>query len=120
MPGVEWIVEAHGCAPAKLRDLEILRELFRAVIDELGLHTVGKINWHRFPYPGGITGMALLSESHLTCHTFPEHQSICLNLFSCRPRPRWDFENRLREYLGADDVRVRDVARDYVPAGSAL
>jgi S-adenosylmethionine decarboxylase len=115
MAGVEWIVEAHGCPPAGLRDTTLLRTLFAALIDDLGLHTVGEILWHQFPNTGGITGLALLSESHLTCHTFPEHGSICLNLFSCRPRPRWDFEVRLREYLGAQDVRVRDVTRDYIP-----
>ena len=112
MPGVEWIVEAHGCPPEGLRDLDLLRTLF------LALHTVGEILWHQFPNTGGVTGLALLSESHLTCHTFPEHGSICLNLFSCRPRPRWDFETGLREFLGAADVSVRDVARDYVAVGS--
>jgi S-adenosylmethionine decarboxylase len=115
MSGVEWIVEAHGCPPAGLRDLALLRTLFSALIDDLDLHTVGAIQWHQFPNTGGITGLALLSESHLACHTFPEHGSLCLNLFSCRPRPRWDFETRLREYLGAQDVRVRDVARAYLP-----
>jgi S-adenosylmethionine decarboxylase len=120
MSGVEWIVEAHGCPPGGLRDLTVLRTLFLALIDDLGLHTVGEIVWHQFPHTGGITGLALLSESHLACHTFPEHGSICLNLFSCRPRPRWDFESRLREYLGAEDVRVRDVMRDYAAIGSAV
>lgn len=115
MTGVEWIVEAHGCSPAKLRDLITLQSVFQALIHDLGLHTVGQIVWHQFPTTGGITGMALLSESHLTCHTFPEHGSICLNLFCCRPRPRWEFEIRLRESLGADEVTVRDLTREYMP-----
>jgi S-adenosylmethionine decarboxylase len=117
MAGVEWIVEAHGCSPEGLRNLYVLQTVFQALIDDLGLHTVGEVLWHRFPSPGGITGLALLSESHLTCHTFPEHRSICLNLFSCRPRPRWDFECRLRDYLGAEHVSVREVARDYMAVG---
>ena len=120
MAGVEWIVEAQGCMAESLRDLRVLETLFGELIGDLELHTVGEILWHRFPEPGGITGLALLSESHLACHTFPEHGSICLNLFSCRPRPRWDFEGRLREYLGAEDVSVRDVMREYEPAGSRV
>jgi S-adenosylmethionine decarboxylase len=100
--------------------LAVLLALFRALIADLGLHTVGEIVWHQFPNTGGITGLALLSESHLACHTFPEHGAVCLNLFCCRPRPRWDFEMRLRELLGADDVRVREVARDYAAVGSAV
>jgi S-adenosylmethionine decarboxylase len=116
MAGVEWIVEAHGCPPDCLRDVARLRMLFQALIGDLGLHTVGEILWHQFPITGGITGLALLSESHLACHTFPEHGSICLNLFSCRVRPRWDFEEGLRVYLGAEDVSVRNIAREYIRA----
>jgi len=116
MAGVEWIVEAHGCSVDGLRNLRVIESIFLSLIDDLGLHTVGETLWHKFPSPGGITGLALLSESHLTCHTFPEHRSICLNLFSCRPRPRWDFEGRLRQYLGAEYVTVRDVTRDYEAA----
>jgi S-adenosylmethionine decarboxylase len=92
--------------------------LFQSLIDELDLHTVGDILWHSFPLTGGITGLALLSESHLAVHTFPEHGSLCLNLFSCRPRPRWHFEATLRERLGADLVSVREVERDYIAVGS--
>ncbi len=120
MSGVEWIVEAHGCPPEGLRDLSLLRALFMALVEELDLHIVGEILWHQFPNTGGITGLALLSESHLTCHTFPEYGSLCLNLFSCRPRPRWDFEERLQQYLGASCVMVREVARDFAATRSAV
>ena len=117
MGGIEWLIEAHGCDPSALADLGRLQELFTRLIAELDLHPIDEAAWHAFPGPGGITGMFMLAESHLTCHTFPEHGSICLNLFSCRPRPRWDFETRLREFLGAEEVVVRDVMRDYVPVG---
>jgi S-adenosylmethionine decarboxylase len=111
--GREWLVEAHGCAPAALADLPALRELFAAMVRELGLHPVGDPLWHRFPGPGGITGMVLLAESHLTVHTFPEHGSLCINLFCCRPRPEWDFGGELRARLGAEQVMVRVMERPY-------
>jgi S-adenosylmethionine decarboxylase len=109
--GLEWIVEAHGCSAEKLRDLGILTALFAGLVADLNLHLIGDIHWHQFPHTGGITGLALLSESHLACHTFPEHQSLCLNVFTCRPRDRWDFETRLREFLDAQEVSVRTLTR---------
>ena len=75
------------------------------MVNELGLRPVGAGQWHVFPPPGGITGMLLLAESHLTVHTFPEHRSLCLNLFCCTPRPAWPFAERLAEMLGAERVR---------------
>jgi S-adenosylmethionine decarboxylase len=117
--GREWIVEAHGCDPAALADLPTLRALFARMVDELRLHPVAEPLWHKFPGPGGITGLCLLAESHLACHTFPEHGSLCLNLFCCTPRPEWDYAARLRELLGAETVEVRALDRPYaapVPA----
>lgn len=34
--------------------------------------------------PKGYTFLALLSESHLAIHTYPEHNSIYFNMYSCR------------------------------------
>lgn len=115
-PGREWIVDALGCDPAALADPGPLQELFDDLVAELELRVVGAPLWHRFPGPGGVTGLCLLAESHLTIHTFPEHGSLCLNLFCCRPRPAWDFARELRHRFGAGSVRVRILERDYVPA----
>ncbi len=115
MSGLEWIVEAHGCNPIALADLQRLEDLFGALVGELNLHPLGKTNWHQFPHTGGITGVSLLSESHLACHTFPEYGSLCLNIFCCRPRPGTDFEALLKKEFGAARVCVRKVDRPYQP-----
>jgi S-adenosylmethionine decarboxylase len=113
MSGLEWIVEAHGCDSATLADGRRLEELFQTLIRLLDLHSLGKSNWHKFPGTGGITGVTLLTESHLACHTFPEYGSLCLNIFCCRPRPATDFEALLKKEFGASSVVVRQVERPY-------
>ena len=118
--GSEWVVEAYGCDPVRLADPASLHALFGAIVHELSLHPVGEPVWHQFPAPGGITGMLMLAESHLTVHTFPEHASACLNLFCCTPRAAWDWEARLAVLLGAQTVRVRELAREYVSLPAAL
>lgn len=110
-PGVEWIVEVSGCRPEALRSEAALRALFERVVSELSLKPVAEPVFHLFPPPGGITGVLLLSESHLTCHTFPESGYAALNLYCCRPRPRWDFAARCRELLGAEETKVIEVRR---------
>lgn len=114
MYGIEWVVEAWGCSAESLRDLSVLESLFDSLISDLHLRPIGKIIWHQFPGSGGITGLCLLSESHLACHSFPEHESLCLNLFCCVLREEWKFEVELRTRLGAREVLVRKLVRSYV------
>lgn len=113
--GTEWIVEARGCRPEALRSEAALRALFERAVAELGLRPVAPPVFHAFPPPGGVTGVLLLSESHLTCHTFPESGYAALNLYCCRPRATWDFAARCAEILGATGTEVRAVPRGGLP-----
>ncbi len=111
--GIEWILDACGCDPAPLRDRARLDRLFRRLVADLHLHGIGAPIWHRFPRTRGLTGAWILSESHLTCHTFPEHGGFCLNLYTCRPRPAPDWSASLA-FLGPEArLRVRRVRRRY-------
>jgi S-adenosylmethionine decarboxylase len=114
--GVEWVVEALGCDPGRLRDAAAIRTACDSILAELGLRAVCHGLWHTFPFPGGVTGLYLLSESHLACHTYPEHGLATFNLYCCRPRPRWPWEERLAELLGATRVLVRCLPRGTVDA----
>jgi S-adenosylmethionine decarboxylase len=109
--GAEWLIDADGCREELLRDLPTLTRLCERLVAELDLHVVGAPLWHPFPGPGGITGLFLLTESHLACHTYPESGVATFNLYCCRPRPAWPWHDRLRELLGARRVRVRSVTR---------
>lgn len=116
MAGTEWLVDATGCRADALSDEGLLREVFRRIVAELNLRTVGEGVWHKFPDPGGVTGLLLLSESHLACHTYPEFGVATFNLYCCRARPEWDWRAHLAEMLGATSVAVRTVARPLVEA----
>ena len=106
--GTEWLIEAAGCNADALRDESILRSLFDRIMDDLGLTSVGSI-WHKFEGEGGITGLIALTESHLACHTYPEHGTATFNLYCCRTRPEWDWEGHLKELLGAQEVVVQRI-----------
>jgi S-adenosylmethionine decarboxylase len=109
--GAEWLVEASGCDAEALGDPRVLEGLFRRIIEELDLHPLHETAMHVFPPPGGVTAFVMLTESHLACHTYPEHGVIALNLYCCRIREEWPWQERLAEILGAQIVRVRSLMR---------
>jgi S-adenosylmethionine decarboxylase len=111
--GIEWVVDAARCNAAALRDVATLDALFAAILDAARLTPVAPATWHQFPHTGGLTGVQVLAESHLACHTFPEHGSLCLNVFCCVARPDWDLEGLVRTSVGAQEVRVRRIERHY-------
>ncbi|MGE3803364.1 MAG: S-adenosylmethionine decarboxylase family protein [Gemmataceae bacterium] len=111
LAGTEWLVDALGCRPAPLRDVATLERLCDEIIADLDLHVVGAPHWHAFDDPGGVTGLYLLTESHLACHTYPELGVATFNLYCCRARPHWDWEERLAAWLGAAQVDIRTLTR---------
>jgi S-adenosylmethionine decarboxylase len=113
--GEEWVVDAFGCAPDVLRDGAALTAIFDRAVAELDLHPLGPARVHAFPGHGGVTALQLLTESHLTVHTFPERGYAAFNLYCCRVRPEWPWSERLAQALGAQRVQVRHLARGRAP-----
>jgi S-adenosylmethionine decarboxylase len=109
--GQEWLIDARGCCPEWLRDAPRLASLFETLVVVLELKVVMPPQWHLFPGPGGVTGLALLAESHLAIHTFPETGFAALNVYCCKERTAPDFDTLLRERLGATSVGVRKLVR---------
>jgi S-adenosylmethionine decarboxylase len=108
--GIEWLVDGHGCSPARLRDRTAVVGLLDRIVAEMALHVVS-VAVHVFPGAGGVTAMYLLSESHLTIHTFPETGTATLNAYCCRPRQAPPWRELLGELLGAREVGVTQHAR---------
>lgn len=113
MGGREWVIEAHGCNPDALTDPNRLQCLFTDLVKAMSLHPVAEATWHQFPSTGGLTGLSLLAESHMACHTFPEYGSLCLNVFCCQPRPDFEFREYLEREFLATSVRIRKLERPY-------
>jgi S-adenosylmethionine decarboxylase len=111
LAGVEWLVDAFGCRPSALRSREALEEVFSRVTGDLVLHRAAPAVWHTFDGEAGITGLLLLTQSHLTCHSFPELGFVAFNLFSCVEQPEWPWESHLVDVLGAERVVIREFIR---------
>ena len=112
--GCEFVVDATGCDPKRLASRPDLETLIDRIVADLRLQPVGRMQWHVFDGPGGITGLLMLAESHLALHTFPERAYAAFNLYHCTARPEWPWEAGLRDALGARDVFVRTLPRGQI------
>jgi S-adenosylmethionine decarboxylase len=109
--GTEWLIEAFDCDAQRLREPAVLQGVFAQIIEDLGLKTLGAPHWHKFGGEGGVTGLVMLTESHLACHTYPEHRTATFNLYCCRTRPEWSWEANLKELLNASEISVTKIER---------
>ena len=110
--GQLWSIDAGGLCPELLAGEDAVRALgalFDDLVEALGLHPVMEPRWHVFPGPhAGVTGFVALSESHLACHSFPEHGGLTLDLYTCRPRRAPDWRALVERRLGgAGPVELR-------------
>ena len=119
-PGREHIVDAYGCSESALRSKATLERLVGRILGEMQLRMLGDPVWHVFPGAGGVTGLVMLAESHLSMHTFPEHRYAAFNLYCCRQTAEWGWEAGLTELLGAEKVVVRTVVRGGTPSDEAV
>jgi S-adenosylmethionine decarboxylase proenzyme len=88
------------------RGLPILEELVR----ELDLHVVSRTG-HQF-HPMGYTHAHVLSESHFTIHTYPEHRSCYIDIFCCSDSfdPLFAIQ-RIKTRFHTENVRYHIISR---------
>ncbi|BEV43996.1 adenosylmethionine decarboxylase [Afipia carboxidovorans] len=67
---------------SNLDNLEIVETALRQATEAAGA-TLLSIDLHSFTPTGGITGVAILAESHISIHTWPEHAYAALDIFMC-------------------------------------
>ena len=105
------LAEYYGCDPALLDDVATVERLVRDAAAAASA-TVMAVSLHRFS-PQGVSGVAILAESHLAIHTWPEHGFASVELYVCGARAA---PERGHEHL-VTRLRPRHVVLREVPRG---
>ncbi|EIT85424.1 S-adenosylmethionine decarboxylase proenzyme [Fictibacillus macauensis ZFHKF-1] len=82
--GRHVIAELWGCNSEKLNDLKYIEETFVDAALKSGAE-VREVAFHKFA-PHGVSGVVIISESHLTIHSFPEHGYASIDVYTCGDR----------------------------------
>lgn len=107
------IIECFG-AHARY-DAATLEALLRRAA-EAGGATVLSCHMHGFGRAGGVTGVALLAESHITVHTWPETNYAAFDVFMCGGCNAAAAAAVIAEAVPRARVELRSVVRPTVPA----
>ena len=78
------LAEIVQASPEKLDDLPVLESLMVEAALKTGAEVRDTV-FHRF-HPQGISGVVIISESHLAIHSYPEHGYASLDIFTCGDR----------------------------------
>jgi S-adenosylmethionine decarboxylase len=80
-----------------LNSLEELKDIFEYICKTYDYNILNKAEY-KFS-PQGITIIYMLSESHISIHTFPEKNYAAMDIYTCREYPNNDIYIEIQEYL---------------------
>jgi len=108
--GMQHIVEFINCNSKDLNSPDKLEDYVFEGLKHSGLN-YRKIISHKFT-PVGVTLLAIISESHIALHTYPEAGSISMDVFTCSdPRKQLKFIDYMKKKLKPEIVQLAEVQR---------
>lgn len=110
--GTHLIVDLYGAS--RLDDLEFIRSTLIQCVEAAGA-TLLHVYLHPFEPNGGISGVAVLAESHISIHSWPEHGYAAVDVFMCgKAQPERSIEV-LRSAFKPQRILVEEILRGRKP-----
>ncbi|MDC3412610.1 adenosylmethionine decarboxylase [Aquibacillus sp. 3ASR75-11] len=79
--GRHVIAELWDCNIDTLNDMSLIEQIFVDAALKAGAE-IREVAFHKFA-PHGVSGVVIISESHLTIHSFPEHGYASIDVYTC-------------------------------------
>ena len=111
--GRHVLAEVYGCRFDVLNDVRKVEDIMVNAALEAGAE-VREVVFHKFS-PQGVSGVVVISESHLAIHTWPELGYAAVDVFTCGDTVNpWDACQYLQEKFEADYVDASEVKRGVI------
>lgn len=108
--GIHLLLDLAGAPFETLDDPAVIESALVDTVAAMGARVLG-VHLHRLA-PQGISGVVVISESHLTIHTWPERGEAAVDLFTCGDASRArEAVAALICRLGATVSTLREVSR---------
>lgn len=111
--GRHVLAEVYGCRFEVLNDIDKVQDIMVNAALEAGAE-VREMVFHKFS-PQGVSGVVVISESHLAIHTWPELGYAAVDVFTCGERVNpWDACNYVAEMFEAETIDATEVKRGLI------
>jgi S-adenosylmethionine decarboxylase len=108
--GVHLLIDLYGAS--HLSDIAFIEKTMRRCIDA-SRATLLHIHLHHFT-PDGVSGVAVLAESHISVHTWPESRYAAFDVFMCGDTNPEVCIDIMREAFEAERAEVKEILRGEV------
>ena len=109
--GTHLLVDLWGAK--RLNDADLIETALKECISTCGA-TLLYLHLHCFSENGGISGVAVLSESHISIHTWPERDYAAIDIFMCGDAQPHKAIPILRRYFKPANVQLTEQKRGLV------
>ncbi len=108
--GRHIIAELYNCDSRVLSDVERIKEVFLEAARKANMNVI-KYDFHHFR-PFGVSGVVIVSESHLAVHTWPEFGYAAVDIYVCGDESEpWEAYKVIFEGLGAKNATAMEIKR---------
>lgn len=108
--GLQLLAEIWECDENKLNDIKYIQEMMISAARKADAE-IREVAFHRFE-PQGVSGVVVISESHLTIHTWPELAYAAVDIFTCGEHvDPWVALESITQDLNAEDANVMEISR---------
>ncbi|HUN50003.1 MAG TPA: adenosylmethionine decarboxylase [Candidatus Sulfotelmatobacter sp.] len=110
--GTHLLIDVWGAS--RLSELAHVKATLTAAVGAVGA-TLLHLDLHHFQPEGGISGVAVLAESHMSIHTWPERGYAALDVFVCGDCDAYKAIPVLREAFAPASIQLVEHKRGLVP-----
>jgi S-adenosylmethionine decarboxylase len=111
--GTHLLIDLWGAS--RLDELEYIEDILKQCVqacDASLLH----IHLHQFTDSGGVSGVAVLAESHISVHTWPERHYAAFDVFMCGVAKPLNCIDILEQAFTPDELKVKQILRGHKDA----
>ncbi|MEK9151518.1 MAG: adenosylmethionine decarboxylase [Patescibacteria group bacterium] len=110
--GIHYFLEFFGCDVRQIDSVDFWKDILPRSVEGTDIKILHD-HYYKFE-PQGVTAFLLLSASHISVHSWPEHGYVACDVFACGEEKDTDAIVRsLSEHISHERVRINKVQRGF-------